>query len=341
MGFEEYDPKSTLVVPSTTVGKAKFPFIDIHSHQWDMPTQDLAVLVEEMDKLNMALMCNLSGGSGEHLKQSVLNIKNNFPDRFIVFANLDFTDFGKKSWTKNAVKQLEEDVQNGAKGLKIFENLGTRVKDSNGKRVPVNDVRLDLIWEKCAELQIPVLIHTAAPIAFWDPFDKTNERWLELAIHPDRRRSDAEPAPFYTLIEEQHAAFRKHPDTKFIAAHFNWHANNLDLLAEYLDSIPNMVVEFGAVIAELGRQPRAAHEFFVNYQDRILFGKDSWKPEEYSTYFRVLETTDEYFPYHKKYHAFWRLYGIGLPDEVLEKIYYKNALKLINGIEQSTLFDEK
>ncbi len=209
MGFEEYNPRSTLVVPLRAVKKAKFPFVDIHSHQWDMPTQDLTALAKEMDQLNMAVMCNLSGGSGEHLNRSVLNVTNNHPDRFIVFANLDFIGFGEKSWTKNSVKQLEEDVQNGAKGLKIFENLGTRVKDSDGKRVSVNDARLDLIWEKCAELQIPVLIHTAAPIAFWDPFDETNERWLELATHPDRRRSDTDPAPFYTLIEEQHDVFGK------------------------------------------------------------------------------------------------------------------------------------
>lgn len=176
MDFEKYNPTSTLVVPSSVVKKAKFPFIDIHSHQWDMPNQDLAELVEEMDNLNMALMCNLSGGSGEHLKRSVLNIKNHFPDRFIVFANLNFAGFGEKSWTKESVKQLEQDVQNGAKSLKIFEDLGTRVKDSDGRRVAVNDARLDLIWEKCAELQIPVLIHTAAPIAFWDPFNETNER---------------------------------------------------------------------------------------------------------------------------------------------------------------------
>jgi len=339
MDFEKYDPVSTLVVPQHATTKAKFPFIDVHNHQWTMGSGSLDGLVKDMNSLNMKVMVNLSGGNGSELKQMTDNIKQQYPNRFIVFANIDFDNVGAPGWTDKAVKQLETDVHNGANGLKIFKNLGFSVKDNTGKRVTVDDARLDAIWEKCAELKIPVLIHTADPKSFWNPVDSNNERWLELATHPYRKRSDTNPAPWDTLIAEQHRMFMKHPHTIFIAAHFGWYANDLAKLGQLLDEMPNVNVEFGAVIAELGRQPRRAKQFFSKYQDRILFGKDSWAPDEYATYFRVLETEDEYFPYHKKYHAFWAMYGMGLPDDILRKVYYKNALRIIPNIDKA-LFPE-
>jgi predicted TIM-barrel fold metal-dependent hydrolase len=246
---------------------------------------------------------------------------------------------GSENWTEKAVAQLEQDVKNGARGLKIFKSLGFGVKDIEGKRVPVDDERLDPLWAKCGELGIPVLIHSADPKSFWNEHDKYNERWLELKTRPDRKRGADNPASWEQIIAEQHNVFRKHPETKFINAHMGWYANDLGTLGKLLDTYPNMYVGIGAIIAELGRQPRFAHDFFVKYQDRILFGKDAWQPQEYPTYFRVLETDDEYFPYYKKYHAFWRMYGLNLPDEVLKKVYYKNALKLIPDIDAS-LFPE-
>jgi len=339
MDFEKYDPVSELVVPEHPLAKAKFPFIDVHNHQWDMASQNLKGLVTDMDKLNMAVMVNLSGGNGNGLKKMMENVKSSYPRRFIVFANINFSGIGETGWTEKAVKQLEEDVQHGANGLKIFKDLGLSVKDNNGKRVTVDDPRLDAIWSKAGQLKIPVLIHTADPKPFWDPVDEKNERWLEITTHPGRKRGPNDPAPWETLIEEQHRMFKKHPATTFIAAHFGWYPNDLTKLGLLLDALPNVNVEFGAVIAELGRQPRAAKKFFEQYQDRILFGKDSWVPEEYATYFRVLETEDEYFPYHKKYHAFWRMYGIGLPDAILKKVYYKNALRIVPGIDK-TLFPD-
>ncbi|MDB5190954.1 MAG: amidohydrolase 2 [Segetibacter sp.] len=335
MDFETYNPPSTLVVPQHVVTKAKFLFIDIHNHQNDMSPQRLAELVKVMDTLNMAVMNNLSGSSGTKLKQSTENIKQAAPKRFTVFANINFDGIGKAGWTETAVKQLEEDVKNGAVGLKIFKSLGFSVKDTDGKRVRVDDERLDGIWKKCGELKIPVLIHTGDPKPFWDPLDDKNERWLELVTRPGRKKSDTDPAPWKQLIDEQHRMFKKHPKTTFINAHFGWYANDLAKLSKLMDEMKNMYVEFGAIIAELGRQPGAAHQFFTQYQDRILFGKDSWEPQEYTTYFRVLETKDEYFPYHKKYHAFWAMYGMGLSDEILKKIYYKNALKLLPSIDKS------
>ncbi|MCY7422433.1 MAG: amidohydrolase family protein [Chitinophagaceae bacterium] len=335
MDFEKYDPPSTLIVPTHPLTKAKFPFIDVHNHQYNMNNQNLQELVTPMDKMNMAVMVNLSGVGGDKLKQSVKNIQSNFPKRFIVFTNIDFAGIGETNWTNEAVAKLEADVKNGANGLKIYKSLGFSVKDNSGKRVTVDDPRLDAIWSKCGELGIPVLIHTADPKPFWDPLDENNERWLELKTHAGRKRSDTDPAPFETLIEEQHRIFKKHSKTTFIAAHFGWYANNLAHLDTLLTALPNVVVEFGAVIAELGRQPHMAKQFFTKYQDRIMFGKDSWVPEEYHTYFRVLETEDEYFPYHKKYHAFWKMYGMGLPDNILKKVYYQNALRIIPNIDKS------
>ena len=335
MSFEEYNPKSTLVVPGDSIFRAKFPFIDVHGHQYRMPAQDLAPVVSDMDKLNMAIMVNLSGRTGDDLKSSVKNIADNFPNRFVVFANIDFEGAGSEGWTEKMVAQLEQDVKNGARGLKIYKSLGLRNKDAQGNRLAINDKRLDPIWEKCGELGIPVLIHSADPASFWDEFDSDNERWLELKTHPRRKRTNTDPAPFQQIMDEQYSIIKKHPNTTFISAHMSWLANDLGRLGELFDEMPNMNVGIGAIIAELGRQPRFAKAFITKYQNRVLFGKDSWMPEEFPTYFRVLESDDEYFPYHKKYHAYWAMYGLDLDDEVLKKVYYKNALRIVPGLDKS------
>ncbi len=335
MDFEDYDPPSSLVVPEHKLTRAKFPFIDVHNHQFNMTSQDLGELTKEMDKLNMAVMVNLSGrgrGSTEHLEKSLQNVKESYPKRFIVFTNMDFAAIDDPEWQARMVKQLEEDVKKGANGLKIYKSLGMFNKDSKGERIHIDDPRIDPIWAKCGELGIPVLIHAADPKQFWQPIDKNNERWLELKLHPGRRH-DSDPVSWETIIAEQHNIIKKHTKTKFINAHLGWYGSDLQKLGSLLDQFPNMYTEIGAVIAELGRQPRAARAFLIKYQDRVMFGKDSWVPDEYETYFRVLETADEYFPYHKRYHAFWRMYGLDLPDDVLKKIYYKNALKVIPNID--------
>ncbi len=333
--FEEYNPTSTLVVPGKVIKRAKFPFIDVHGHQYRMPNQNLAPVIAAMDTLNMQIMVNLSGRSGNDLMKSVANIKSNYPNRFVVFANINFEGAGAEGWIEKTVAQFEQDVKNGARGLKVYKSLGLRNKDAQGNRLAIDDPRLDPIWAKCGELGVPVLIHAADPKSFWDDFDGDNERWLELKTHPRRKRDANNPAPWEQIIAEQHNMFRKHPNTTFINAHMGWFANNLGKLGELLDEMPNMNVGIGAIIAELGRQPRFAKKFFIKYQDRILFGKDSWKPNEFPTYFRVLESDDEYFPYHKKYHAFWPMYGLDLPDEVLKKVYYKNALRIVPGLDKS------
>lgn len=338
MDFEKYDPPSTLVVPEHKLTRAKFPFIDVHNHQWDMSSENkMKPIIEDMDNLNMAVMVNLSGrgwrSGADYLKNLLHAVKEYNPKRFVIFTNVDFNAVDDPLWQSRMLKQLEDDVKLGAQGLKVYKSLGMENRDSKGNRLRIDDPRIDAIWAKCGELGIPVLIHSADPRSFWNPMDENNERWLELKTHNGRKRSDTDPAPWEQIIEEQHNMFKKHPETKFIAAHMGWYPNDLGKLGKLLDEIPNMYVEIGAVIAELGRQPRAAREFMIKYQDRIMFGKDSWEPSEYATYFRVLETADDYFPYHKRYHAFWRMYGLDLPDDVLKKIYYKNALKVIPGID--------
>ena len=336
MDFESYNPPSTLVVPEHIVTKAKYPFVDVHNHQ-STHGRDLSGLVGEMNDLNMKVMVNLSGkrGGKDGLLDGLKNVRENHPGRFIIFTNVDFNDIDQPNWSENAAKILEEDVRAGANGLKIFKSLGLSVRDKNGKRVAIDDPRIDAVWAKCGELGIPVLIHAADPKPFWSPHDDQNERWLELKLRSGRKRSDTDPAPWETIIAEQHHVFRKHPNTKFINAHLGWFGNNLDKLGELMEIYPNMYSEIGAVIADLGRQPRRAKEFLTKYQDRVMFGKDSYNKEEYYTYFRVLETSDEYFPYYKKYHAYWKMYGLDLSDEVLRKIYYENALNVIPNIDKS------
>tara|TARA_R110002124_G_scaffold277449_3_gene448867 strand:- start:3772 stop:4875 length:1104 start_codon:yes stop_codon:yes gene_type:complete len=336
MSFEEYEPVSTLVVPGEKITRAKFPFIDVHSHHWQMATQDLNQLASEMDALNMKVIVNLSGRYGEQLKDITDNIKSSGLNRFIVFANIDFKGIDEEGWTEKAVHQLEEDYKNGARGVKIFKNLGLTVLDSEGNRVQTDDPRIDPVWAKAGELGIPVLIHTGEPAVFWAPIDEKNERWLEMKNFPNRHRGDTTRFPSWEVVmAEQWNVFRKHPNTNFINAHFGWMANDLARLGRHLDEFPNVYTEISAIIAELGRQPNFAREFFIKYQNRLLFGKDTYQPEEYHTYFRVLESNDEYFDYFRKRHAFWKMYGLNLSDNVLEKVYYKNALKIIPGIDKN------
>ena len=338
MSFEAYDPTSMLVVPGALVTSAKFPFIDAHNHQRRNTEQTLAAVVRQMDELNMAIMVNLSGGSGEQLAASVALQNRVAPGRFVTFANLSFQGIDDADWGTRAAAQLDRDVrQGGAKGLKIFKNLGMDLRDAQGRRIPTNDPRFDPVWAKAGELGIPVLIHTAEPPAFFNPIDSQNERWLELTLFPNRARPPERYPSFDSLMAEQHAVFRKHRGTTFINAHMGWYGQDLARLGELMDEFPNMVTEIGAVIYEPARQPRTARAFFIKYQDRILMGKDAWVPEEYGTYFRVLESDDEYFPYHKKYHAFWAMYGLDLPDDVLRKVYYGNALRVIPGLDRSRL----
>ncbi|HLF56664.1 MAG TPA: amidohydrolase family protein [Thermoanaerobaculia bacterium] len=351
ISFMEYDPPSTLVVPGHPVARAKYPFVDVHSHQFELDEAKVRQLVADMDALNLGAMVNLSGRGfrrleapdgkfrfalrePEYLRANIALTERLAPGRVVHFTNVDFSRTGAPDWPAAAVAELEADLDAGARGLKIYKGLGMDTTDVDGQRIAVDDPRLDAIWETCARRGVPVLVHTADPAPFWQPKTKDNERLYEL-IETGRYRDPAQNVPWEQLIAEQHNLFRRNPKTQFINAHLGWLGNDLGRLGKLLDELPNVTTEIGAVLAELGRQPRFARDWFVRYQDRVMFGKDTWAPTEYPYYFRVLETADDYFPYYRRRHAFWKLYGLDLPDEVLRKLYYGNALRLVPGIDRT------
>ena len=327
----DYRPHSTLVTETHLVPRAKYPAIDFHGHPQNRITSApaLATMAGELDQLNVGLMVAADNLSGEHLHQAIATIAGSpQKDRVRVLAGVDFRDVGD-GWAAKAVRQLEEDVKAGAVGVgEIPKSLGLSITKRDGSRLRIDDPELDPVWDACARLNLPVFIHTADPQEFFAPIDNHNERWLELALFPGRRYPADHFPPFEELMTERDNLFRRHPRTTFVAAHMGWHANDLPRLGRMFDAMPNVSAELGAVLYDIGRQPRAAHDFFVKYQDRILFGKDAYEPLEYPYYWRVFESNDDYFDYYRSYHAFWKLYGIGLPDPVLKKVYYANALRL-------------
>jgi predicted TIM-barrel fold metal-dependent hydrolase len=331
----DYRPRSTLVVPEHPVPRARYPVIDFHGHPGRrlMSQEALAGMVAQLDGLNVRLIVAADNLSGQRLQDAVSTIAASpQKDRARVLAGIDFRDVGP-GWADTAVRQLEADVRAGAVGVgEISKSLGLSIKKRDGSRLRIDDPDLDPLWEACARLHVPVFIHTADPQEFFEPVDYHNERWLELALFPYRQYPPDRFPRFEELMTERDAMFRRHPRTTFIAAHMAWYANDLARLARLLDENPNVSTEVGAVLYDIGRQPRAAHDFFLKYQDRILFGKDAFEPSEYPYYWRVFETSDEYFDYYRHYHAFWKLYGIDLPDPVLKKVYYQNALRLTPGL---------
>ena len=334
MTIEDYEPKTVLVVPEHHPTQAKFPFIDVHTHHRDTSPKAVAALQKDMDKLNMRIMVNspVNGSWGDKTKDLIDGFRNFNKDRFVTFTNINFKGIGAPDWASKTAAQLETDIKNGAVGLKVWKNFGLTEKDIDGKRVAVDDPRLDAVWDMCAKYKIPVLIHTADPKPLFQPMDKNNERWLELKLQPNR---GSQTIPWDQVIGEQHNLIRRHPKTNFIAAHLGWMSHDLDAMGKLLDEMPNFHVDIAAILGEIGRQPRQARKFFIKYQKRILFGKDRYDPAEYGFYFRILETGDEYFDNIRKYHGLWKLYGLDLPDETLKYLYYKNALRLVPGLKAS------
>jgi len=328
----DYRPHSTLVVPEHLVRKAKYPAIDFHGHPFGMldNVESLARMGAQLDSLNVRMIIVANNVSGDALKQMMTTIRSSptMRDRVRVLAGIDFRNVGP-GWAQKAVARPEADVAAGAVGIgEIPKNFGQTIRKADGSRLAIDDPDLDPIWQAAARLKLPVFIHTADPAEFYQPVNYTNERWLELELFPSRRISPTQHPNFEELMKERDNLFRRNPKTTFVAAHMGWHANDLGRLGKMLTEMPNVYVDVGAVLYDIGRQPRAAHDFFVKYQDRILFGKDAYQPEEYPYYWRVFETNDDYFDYYRPYHAFWKLYGIGLPDEVLKKVYYRNAMKI-------------
>ncbi|HEY7569130.1 MAG TPA: amidohydrolase family protein [Gemmatimonadaceae bacterium] len=333
----DYRPKSTLVTPVHLVPKSKFPSIDFHGHPGDLSSAEaLERLGAAMDSIGLQVMIAANNTSGEQLKRTMAAIRASakMKDRVRVLTGINLRDVGP-GWAERAVAQLEADVAAGAVGVgEIGKGFGLSATKADGSRLKLDDPELKPIWDACARLGLPVFIHTADPQEFFKHVDLTNERWLELALFPGRRFPPERYPSFEELMTERDNLFRNNPKTTFVAAHMGWQANDLGKLGKLLD-MPNVYTEVGAVLYDIGRQPRGAHDFFIKYQDRILFGKDSFQPGEYPYYWRVFETSDEYFDYYRGYHAFWKLYGIDLPDPVLKKVYYQNALKLMKGVPAS------
>ncbi|HUF50811.1 MAG TPA: amidohydrolase family protein [Longimicrobiales bacterium] len=336
----DYRPAATLITPQHAVPRAKFPAIDFHGHPGGLvgSAAGLASLRTSLDELNVRLMVVADNLTGERLRQTVAAVRAapDMRDRVRVLTGIDFRNVGP-GWADNAVRQLEADIAAGAVGVgEISKGLGLSARKADGTRLRIDDPELDPIWEAAARLGVPVFIHTADPQEFFrDEIDYTNERWLELALFPNRRYPQDRFPSFEQLATERDNLFRRHPRTTFVTAHLGWHAHDLARLGRMFDELPNVYAEVGAVLYDLGRQPRFARDFFIRYQDRILFGKDSFQPEEYPYYWRVFETQDEYFDYYRPYHAFWKLYGMDLPDAVLKKVYYQNALRITKGLPQS------
>ena len=330
----DYRPRSTLVTAEHPVPRARFPVIDVHGHAGGLgdPAR-LEDMIGALDELNIQVYIAADNVSGERLGRAMQNIQASpHRDRFRVLAGIDFRNVGP-GWAERAVRQLEADVAAGAIGVgEVGKSFGLTITRADGSRLKIDDPELAPVFDAAARLDIPVFIHTAEPQEFFQPIDHQNERWLELALFDDRRNHGPGKVGFEELMTERDNLFRRHPETTFIAAHFGWHANDLGRLGRMLDEFPNVMVEMGAILYDLGRQPRAVRDFFTRYQDRILFGKDSFQPSEYPYYWRVLETGDEYFDYYRDYHAFWKLYGAELPDDVLRKVYYQNALRLFPSL---------
>lgn len=331
----DYRPKSTLIAPEHPTPKAKYPAIDFHGHPGGRlsSADGLKTMFAELDALNVGLMLSAENASGDRLKQLVATAKASpYDKRVAFFTGVSFSNVGP-GWAERAVAQLEADVAAGAVGVgEIGKGFGLSARKADGSRLTMDDPMLAPFWDACARLKLPVFIHTADPPEFFKPIDMSNERWLELALFPSRAYPADRFPSFETLMAERDRLFARHPKTTFVAAHLGWHGNDLARLGRMFDAMPNVYAELGAVLYDLGRQPRVAHDFLRKYSTRVLFGKDSYQPSEYPYYWRVLETRDDYFDYYRDYHAFWKLYGLDLPDEVLKDVYFRNALQITPGI---------
>jgi len=334
--LRDFHPQSMLHTKQTLVSRAKFPVFDVHQHLNDargigtrMAPQDAVAL---MDKLNIKSVVILTGAWGNDLQKIVDTMVKPFPGRFYVFAQIDWSKIDDPNFSRLMVDQLDDSVRRGARGLKILKELGLGVRDKSGKLVPIDDPRLDPVWEECGRLGIPVAIHIADPEAFFHPIDGNNERYEELIEHPDWSFYGSQFPSLEELIAARDRMIAKHPRTTFVVLHVgNW-PENLDNVEALLRRFPNVQIEFGARQAELGRQPRRTYKLFTDFQDRVMFGTDNnFEADLYQSYFRWLETDDEYFDYYDgPAQGRWKIYGLALPDTVLEKIYHLNAERLFS-----------
>jgi len=336
--LQDFQPRSELVVPETFVPKPRFPAIDAHNHlpagSSRMPLSQVPEVVAAMDEAGVEAIVNLSGESGDVLKRRLEVMDERHPGRFYTFCNVYCGGVGTAEWASYATRQLQADVRAGARGLKIYKQLGLAYRDPQGRLVQPDDPRIADVWEAAGALHIPVLIHTADPVAFFRPLDHTNERWEELQRHPDWHFYGGDYPAFEDLIAALYRLIEAHPGTQFITAHVGCYPENLAFVSTMLERFPNMSTDFSARIGELGRAPYSAREWFLRFPERIVFGTDNTPdPEMYRIYYRFLETRDEYFNYSHRspvpHQGRWHIYGLGLPDDVLEKVYRANMRRLL------------
>ncbi len=361
LALSDFRPKSMLHVPETRVEKPRYAPIDTHTHLTFVSKSENGVpigeeitfettpeaAIEVMDRKGVRAMVNLTGGRGKGLAETIAAFDRAYPGRFYTCVQPAFDDLLNPRYPQAQADAIEAAARAGAKGLKVEKSLGLYLREqvTEGPLVEVDDPRFDPMWEACAAHDLPVFIHVADPEAFFLPIDCTNERWDELGHHPDWSFHGRDFPSFREIMEARDRVYARHPKTQFLSLHFGHDAENLAFVGESLDKFPNMSVELGARISELGRQPRTARKFFERYQDRILFGTDAVPPPEgektpqqvfkdelYEIYYRFLETEDEYFDYAPAPvppQGRWRIYGLGLPDAILKKVYVDNARRVM------------
>jgi len=352
LALDRFRPRSMLQVAEHHLERAKFPVVDVHFHprvRFHENRQMLDDFVKVMDRQNIAVCVSLDGQMGESFLEHRHYLWDKYRDRFVIFANVDWRGDGREdepaTWDcqrpdfgRRMARQLAETKAAGACGLKVFKDFGLVYRNPDGTRIRIDDPRWDPIWAACGELGLPVLIHVADPAAFFLPIDETNERWEELRRRPDWSFAGPDAPSREALLDALLTIVARHPKTIFIGAHVASNSEDLATVATWLDAHENLYVDIAARIAELGRQPETARKFLIDYADRVLFGTDGPRvAERLLLHWRFLETRDEYFPYAENAfppQGFWRIYGVGLPDEVLKKIYFQNAERLISGVRE-------
>jgi len=332
----DWQPQSMLKTKVTRVNTPKFSVIDVHNHlgggKATLTPERVKRYLAEMDAAGVATVVNLDGGWDARLRETVAALDEAHPGRFLTFTLINFRGIDEPGWSERETARLRASFKAGAKGLKFHKSLGLSYRYTGGKLVKIDDSKLDPIWRTCAEFKRPVMIHIADPAAFFTPLDRFNERWHELNSHPNWLFHGEKFPSRQELFDQRNRVIARHPNTTFIGAHCGNNPEDLAMVGQWLDTYPNFHVDIDARISELGRQPYSARKFFLKYQDRVLFGTDTTpKADAFRLYYRFLETDDEYFDTAESHHrqGFWNIYGVFLPDDVLEKIYRTNAKKLL------------
>ncbi len=337
--LKDWEPRSMLVVKQTQIPKPAYPAIDVHNHlgggKETLTKERVQQYLQAMDDAGVQTVVNLDGGWEDRLKETIAALDAAHPGRFLTYALIDFSGLDDPNWSAREVNRLRASFEAGAKGLKFHKSLGLSYRMNNGKLLPIDDARLDPIWQLCGEFRRPVMIHSADPSAFFTPLDRFNERWHELNAHPDWLFHGKDFPSQSELLAQQMRVIERHPKTTFIGAHFGNLSEDLATVGQWLDKYPNFYIDIDARINELGRQPYSARRFIIKYQDRVLFGTDTTpKAEAFRVYYRFLETDDEYWDSAAGHHrqGFWMIYGIFLPKDVLEKLYKTNAERVLFGL---------